>query len=97
MEDNSQNLRTDINQLVRIQRLETRLMRGPRHVPYEERLRQRNLFSLERRRLRTDLILAFKIFKGVSDLSPSDFFLHPPQTGLRGRSYGILQGPSRLR
>ncbi len=92
MEDNSQNLRTDINQLVRIQRLATRLMRGPRHVPYEERLRQCNSFSLERKRLRADLIPAFRIFKGVSDLSPSDFLLRPPQTGLRGHAYRIL-GP----
>ncbi len=38
-------------------------------MPYEERLRQVNLFSLERRRLRADLILAFKIFKGEVALS----------------------------
>ncbi len=31
-----------------------------RHVPYEERPRQLNLFYLERRYLQTDLILVFK-------------------------------------
>ncbi len=97
MEANAPTLRADINQLERVQHLATRLVRGLRHVPYEERLRQLNLFSPERRHFRADLILAFKIFKGEVDLSPSEFFLHPPRAGLRGHTYRLLQGPSRLR
>ncbi len=54
-------------------------MRGLRYVPYEERRRQLNLFSLERRRLRADLIQAFKRLKGEVDLNPSEFFLRPPE------------------
>ncbi len=94
---NAPTLRGDINQLERVQRLATRLVRGLRHVPYEERLRQLNLFSLERTRLRAALILAFKIFKGEVDLNPSEFILRPPRAGLRGHTYRLLQGPSRLR
>ncbi len=75
MEANAPALRADINQLERVQRLATRLVRGLRHVPYEERLRQFNLFSLQRRHLRADLTLAFNIFKGEVDLQPSEFFL----------------------
>ncbi len=97
MEANAPILRADINQLERVQRLATRLVRGLRHVPYEERLRQLNLFSLERRRLRADLIQAFKIFKGEVDHNPSGFFLRPPRAGLRGHTYRLLQGPSHLR
>ncbi len=48
MEANAPTLRADINQLERTQRLATRLVRGLCYVPYEERLRQLNLFSLER-------------------------------------------------
>ncbi len=90
-------LRADINQLGRVQRLSTRLVRGLRHVPYEERLRQLNLFSLERRRLRADLILAFKIFKGEVNLNSFEFFLRLPRASLRGHTYRLLQGRSRLR
>ncbi len=82
MEVNAPTLRVDINQLERVQRLATRLVRGLCHVPHEERLCQLNLFSLERRRLRADLILAFKIFKGEVELNRFEFFLRPPRAGL---------------
>ncbi len=97
MEANAPTLKADINQLERVQRLAIRLVRGLHHVPYEERLRQLNLFTLERRRLRADLILAFKFFKGEVDLNPSELFLHPPRADLRGHTDRLLQGPSRLR
>ncbi len=80
IEANAPTLSPDVNQLERVQRLPTRLVRGLHHVPYEERLHQLN--PLERRRLRADLILAFKNFKGEVNLSLSDFLLRPPRAGL---------------
>ncbi len=71
-----------------------RLVGGLRHVPYEDRLRQLNLLSLTRWLLRSDLIVAFNIFKGEVDLNPSDFYLCPTRAGLRGHTYRSLQGPS---
>ncbi len=61
MQANSPTQKADIEQLKRILRFVARLVRDSRHVPYEERPRQLNLFYLERRYLQTDLILVFKV------------------------------------
>ncbi len=53
--------------------------------------------SLQRRRLRSDLILAVKNLKGEINLGPFDFFLRPPQTWLRRHAYRVLQEPNRIR
>ncbi len=95
MEANFPRLNAEIKLLERVLRLATRQLRGLRHVPYDERLRQLSLFSLARQRLRADLILEFKVFNSEIDLSPSDFFLR--SWGLR-EYYGILpEGPRRFR
>jgi len=88
----SPNLRKDIDCLERIQKRATKLVPELRHSAYDERLRRLGLTTLERRRLRGDLIETYKILTGKKSIDSGNFFtLNEGLHNLRGHKYKLYK------
>ena len=67
-------LRKDIERLKAVQKRATKLIPSIRNFGYERRLQKLELFSLETRRLRGQLIETFKILKGINNIDYRNLF-----------------------
>ena len=72
------------------------MVKGTQGMPYPERLKYCNLFSLERRRLRGDLIVAFRIIRGPPEGPNRELLPACTFSSTRGHAFKLNKPRARL-
>ena len=78
--------------LEQVQRRTMEMIRGLEHLSYEDRLRELELFNLERRRLWGDLIVAFQYLKWGCKREWDRLFSRVYCDRTRGNSFKLREG-----
>jgi len=87
--------RKDVELLEWVQRSAARMMRGLERLSCKERLRELGLVSLEERRLRGDLTVAFQYLKGARKQEGEWLFTRVDSGRMRGNGFQLRQGRCR--
>ena len=74
----------------------TKMIRGMEHLPYDNRLRELGLFSLEKRRLLGELIAAFQYLTRAFKKAGEGLFTRAHSDRTRGNDFKQKEGRFRL-
>jgi len=80
----------DINKIEKVQKRAVNMIKDIRSIDYTGKLRELNLFSMSRRRMRGDMIEVYKILSGKEKIDKSNLFnIVDSPIYLRGHKYKI--------
>jgi hypothetical protein len=89
-------LKKDIDNIERVQHRATKLIGEYAGLSYNNRLDRVGLITLEKRRLRGDLIQVFKLIKGIDKIDYNTFFQVIVNSRTRGHRFKIVKVRARL-
>ncbi len=90
-------MKQDYAALEKVQRRATKLVNGLGGLPYEVRLERLKMFPLSYRQYRGDMIMVFKLVRGVDcALQMADFFELAETTRLRGHPFKLKKHHAKL-
>ncbi|CAM4556029.1 unnamed protein product [Caretta caretta] len=82
--------------LEQVQRRATRMIRGMENLSYERRLKELDLFSLTKRRLRGDMIALYKYIRGINTREGEELFKLSTNVDTRINGYKLSTRKFRL-
>ena len=88
--------RKAVELMEQVQRRATKMIQGLEHLSCEETLRELGLFSLEKRRLQGDLIVAFQYLKGAYKEDGDKLFSRASCNRTRSNGFELKEGRFRL-
>ena len=83
-------LAKDTEWLEKVQRRATKLVQGLKDLPYEQRLKELGLYSLNYRRTRADMLTVYKLIHGYIDIKMENILQLDKHSDTRGHNFKLV-------